>query len=702
MVILAFSIGDVLSQYLWPVVQLVVGLGLVIFVHELGHFLGAKWADIKVERFSVGFGKPIWSYRRGETEYRIGILPLGGYVKMLGQDDVKPVMEEQPQPRSWQSTSVGKRLVVLAAGVAMNMVFAAILFIVVGLVGIRFPASVVGGVTRDYPAAKAEITWADGQAASSATQAAAPSAATRGLKPGDRIVKIDGKDVLRMARVRFKAMLAKPNEEFTMTFERDLNGRKRIGTASLGVKPVTSRPEGTSLVFGIAPAAGTVFGEDKKLLYDDPFRKGDRVLAVDGREIKHSWEIPLIEKTLDGGVVTVTVQRGSDRADIQVQPELAGGKLGDVIYVADGSRLYGRIIRRQEHEVTIRLEEGTEKEFDRRDVDTGRDELLDFLGLTPRLKIAAVEKGSPAGKAGLRPGDVIARYGDRGAPTFRRFLDINDKVVGTDTDIVVIRDGKTLPPIQIAPVKHKDRVLVGVLQGSDLAHTVVAGVRPGSPAAAAGVRSGDVIEKINSRGVNSWIDVFQTLRGLIGKEVTLTWRHGTGRETASLGKLTKEVFDPEDYEFTVFAGPRPLQQLTVRIVKANPLAAIAWGAEESAFFIAMTYGALRAWLTRTISGRQFSGPVGIVGAGVQVARQSLIKLIYLMAVIGVTIAVINFLPLPLLDGGLVVLVLIEKIRGRPLPLKVQAAIQIVGLVMIAGVFVAVTWSDISKLIWRSW
>ena len=105
----------------------------------------------------------------------------------------------------------------------------------------------------------------------------------------------------------------------------------------------------------------------------------------------------------------------------------------------------------------------------------------------------------------------------------------------------------------------------------------------------------------------------------------------------------------------------------------------------------MTYGTLRGWLTQRISGKQFSGPVGITGAAIHIGRRSWIKLVYLMAIVGVSVAVINFLPLPVLDGGHAVLLL-----------KVQAAIQVVGLAMIVGVFVALTWSDISKLIWHSW
>ena len=122
--------AGILSGQVVSILGLIVFLGLVIFVHELGHFLAAKWAGIKVEEFALGLGKRLAGFRRGETEYRLNILPFGGYVKMLGQDDFDPLHAEQADPRSWQRTTVGKRLVVLSAGVVMNVVFAVLVFVI--------------------------------------------------------------------------------------------------------------------------------------------------------------------------------------------------------------------------------------------------------------------------------------------------------------------------------------------------------------------------------------------------------------------------------------------------------------------------------------------------------------------------------------------------------------------------------------------
>src|SRR5215212_356426 len=154
-------------SYILSIALLVFGFGFVIFFHELGHFLAAKWVGIRVEQFAVGFGQALMSWRRGfgfvlgssgkkyeelvaageaegvgETEYRLNWIPLGGYVKMLGQDDLHP-NAEQDDPRAYNRKSIGARMFVVSAGVIMNIVLAAFGFMVVFLMGFRVqPAQV--------------------------------------------------------------------------------------------------------------------------------------------------------------------------------------------------------------------------------------------------------------------------------------------------------------------------------------------------------------------------------------------------------------------------------------------------------------------------------------------------------------------------------------------------------------------------------
>ncbi len=194
------------------IAALVFGFGFVVFFHELGHFLAAKWVGIKVEQFAVGFGHALFAFRKGlgfrvgsttkefeqrlrdhaekkfnrrgdisateysqvaaelglgETEYRLNWMPLGGYVKMLGQDDLNPAAQSD-DPRAYNRKSIGARMFVVSAGVIMNVILAAIFFMIVFLMGFNVPPSMVGGYQTNSPAQQA------------------------GLQIGDRIKSFDG------------------------------------------------------------------------------------------------------------------------------------------------------------------------------------------------------------------------------------------------------------------------------------------------------------------------------------------------------------------------------------------------------------------------------------------------------------------------------------------------------------------------------
>ena len=187
----------------WNILLVLLGFGAVILIHELGHFVVAKLCGIKVEAFSIGMPPILFGIKKadrgwrvrilpellrneegnseegllsftvgkkilpGETEYRIGLIPLGGFVKMLGQEDVGPVKTSE-DPRSFSNKSALSRAAVLAAGVTFNAISAVIAYIIVFLIGINLTAPVVGEVVTASPAARA------------------------GIKPGDEVIKIAG------------------------------------------------------------------------------------------------------------------------------------------------------------------------------------------------------------------------------------------------------------------------------------------------------------------------------------------------------------------------------------------------------------------------------------------------------------------------------------------------------------------------------
>jgi len=163
--------GMVLAQVLAivgaivPFMKVLIGFSIVILFHELGHFSMAKLCGVRVDKLAIGFGKEVVGFTRGETRYGLNILPLGGYVKMLGQEDFSLDKEKEwtaaSDPRSFTAQSVGRRALIVSAGVIMNLVFAALAFMIVFMVGMEALPAKVGYVVPDSPAERYGLQTGD-------------------------------------------------------------------------------------------------------------------------------------------------------------------------------------------------------------------------------------------------------------------------------------------------------------------------------------------------------------------------------------------------------------------------------------------------------------------------------------------------------------------------------------------------------------
>ncbi|HKD37539.1 MAG TPA: site-2 protease family protein, partial [Pirellulales bacterium] len=270
-----FSILGLLSTA-YTILKVAIGLGLVIFVHELGHFVVAKLCGVKCEKFYLGFDIGGWKlakFQWGETEYGIGILPLGGYVKMLGQDDnparyaeererakskevhaaaVKhpgdlphePTADDSAEkvvfdPRSYMAKSVPQRMAIISAGVIMNLIFAVIFAAVAYRFGVRYTPTVIGGTTPGYPA------W------------------LAGIQPGDKIVQIGSRPVDENLRFRedlqTHIILTGSNDSIQLGIERP--DAAQIETVELHPTEV-DKADPNIVVIGIIPAGSTTLGKE--------------------------------------------------------------------------------------------------------------------------------------------------------------------------------------------------------------------------------------------------------------------------------------------------------------------------------------------------------------------------------------------------------------------------------------------------------
>jgi regulator of sigma E protease len=158
----------------WYLLAAIPVFGLLVIVHEFGHFITAKWAGIRVEEFAIGFPPRLFGFKRGETLYSINLLPIGGYVRMPGENGETTDEHGNYDPRSFAAKPASKRLIVLLAGVTMNVILAIVLLTAAEAIGQPDPSKippVIGPVTSGSPAAQA------------------------GIQPGDRILSVNGRSV---------------------------------------------------------------------------------------------------------------------------------------------------------------------------------------------------------------------------------------------------------------------------------------------------------------------------------------------------------------------------------------------------------------------------------------------------------------------------------------------------------------------------
>jgi membrane-associated protease RseP (regulator of RpoE activity) len=215
---------------------IILGIAVLIMVHEAGHYLAAKRAGMKVTEFFLGFGPRIWSFRRGETEYGVKVLPLGGYVRIVGMNNIEEV-DPADEPRTYRQGTFGNRLTVVLAGVTVNIIVAALLFFIV------FAA-------RGMP---------DGPSTTIAEVVGGTPADQAGLEEGDRLVAIDGQPIDEWQDVP-DALADQAGEVTAFVVERDgvrrrieITPRERSANDSSGFVGIS--PEESFRSLGIVDAA---------------------------------------------------------------------------------------------------------------------------------------------------------------------------------------------------------------------------------------------------------------------------------------------------------------------------------------------------------------------------------------------------------------------------------------------------------------
>jgi regulator of sigma E protease len=284
-----------MSDFFISIAAVAVVLGFMILIHEFGHYAVAKWLGVRVEVFSIGFGKRLLGFRKGDTDYRISAIPLGGYVKMSGEN---PMDERTGDPAEFMSHSRWHRFLIAIAGPTMNILLAIFLLTTVYMVHYEYPVfldqpAVIEGVKHDSAAARA------------------------GLQPGDRIVEVDGIKNPTWEQLQPRVWLS-PNQPLTVTVQRgEQIFQKTIVPQAVTTSEVGSAgwyPEDTVTVDQVEPDTPAARAGMKE---------GDRIVSLDGHPLLSiEAMIDRLQQTQDNPV-DLTVIRGGQTLSFRLSPVLS-------------------------------------------------------------------------------------------------------------------------------------------------------------------------------------------------------------------------------------------------------------------------------------------------------------------------------------------------------------------------------------------
>lgn len=599
------------------IVLAALGIGLVIFVHEAGHFVAARICKVRVEVFSLGFGPRIFGRRHGNTLYQVAAVPLGGYVKMAGDESWS--QDEELAPDMLAAKSVGQRFFIYSGGVVANVLFGVVVFPILFSHGVRFDEPMIGPPSAGGPAWHA------------------------GLKDGTRILSVNGSDVYSFMHVPNEVALG-PTDHCELVIREPGASESRV----VRLVPEYSEEDGIYTI-GVDPAfdpSARVEVLEGSPAYEAGVRSGDRLVAIANEIPDRELWTRFRRVAGDGDPLEATFERDGETFEVEIVPRSAKKSSYKRIGVSppihliedvrDTPRTRGldlraqdRILRVGEHEIY------------------GPSDLLDALT-------------AASGRATL----TIAR--DGAERSVEVALADQAEVLGLDSDLAI---------------------------GPDRESTVLA-VSPGEPAWRAGLRSGDKVVRIDGAEVDDFQDITDCSRAAADKDRAMTFAvlrtdPATGESRALEVEVAPEPWYPPSYGLSSrFAS------YVYRV--DNPVQAIQVGIASCWKFLQDTWLTLKGIVASRVSPKNLGGPIAIGVYAHSWASAGLTKFFFFLCILSINLAFINVLPIPLLDGGHLFFLLIEKIKGSPVSERVMSYSQLVGLVLIVSLFVFVIYNDVQR------
>jgi regulator of sigma E protease len=706
---------DVVLDYAWMIGTVAVGLGLVIFVHELGHFLVAKACGVKCEKFYVGFDIPIsigplrlpsrfCRFQWGETEYGIGILPLGGYVKMLGQDDnpsnasaeaerirVRKSDETSPEedgatvsevptaeatgngedsfeldPRSFPAKPVPHRMAIISAGVIMNLIFAVIFATFAFRGGVPYMPCEIGGTVPGSPAWRAGI-----EERSLIVQLGANS------QPSDHL-RFDWD-------LRNAVGLSGGKEDIPIRIRKD-DGEEY----DLAIRPMLTKLRGHDIpMLGVEPAIEPVLNSQEPTIEGypaaratPPLKGGDRVVAVNGESIQDGYHLRRALAAHVAEDLKLVVERAPEETD----SETAFPERLDVTIPPNHLRRLGLVMT-----------------------------IGPVTGMFP---------GSPAEKAGFQEGDVIVSVA--GEPVLDP-VTLPERLrpfYGAEVEIIVQREETSGEPTQTtltvtpqpppgfefdsaagSPMSVRSLGLVFAVTPE------IADVIPESPAAWAGLQAGDEIVSVAFPSVDperDRADLINDGKPLKLNDHTITWPFILSRMQSLEADTCVEV-NFRNGARTGTAILRPVHSETYYGQRGLVFSAVSKTRRVDSFQEAVALGVRQTWedmsrvliflkklLTGGISPKNLGGPISIAAVAGSEVSQGIPRLLMFLTFLSANLAILNFLPIPALDGGHMLFLLAEGVRGKPVDERTQIALTLAGVACLLGLMIFVFALDIGR------
>jgi regulator of sigma E protease len=547
------------------VVYFLLLVGVLVTVHELGHFAAARVLGVGVTRLQIGFGPALVSVRAGDTEYRLGALPVGGYVRLLGEDPADPVTGPE-RARSFSHRPLWQRLFVVFAGPAANLLAPLPIYFFFYLGHTVVPAPVIGDVLAGSPAAAA------------------------GLEPGDEVVSVGGTSVRTWEDIEARVERS-PDQSLRFTVRR---GADTLSTYVTPRRHVLRQRDGMSkpqTLVGITqapmpPRVGIL--DDASPAARAGLRTGDLVISVEGRAVE-SWTVLARELTRHTRHARIAYLRAARAPVGFADVKLHRAALADVV---------------PQHHVGPTGE---------RTIDTGL--------YSAEFFVAAVEPGSPADRAGLRPGDLV-----------------------------VSLDGEP---------------------------------------------------------VSSWLRFDQALQAEPDRPHRVEWRRrraggGEERLAADVVQERRHVRDEYGHAQTilVFGAANDFRRGEGRMVPIDGrvLYAVSHAWDRTGRTIAEVAGSFGTLLTGGAPGESVGGPIMMYRIAAVSGQKGWDYFLLMIALVSVNLGLINLLPVPVLDGGYLLMFAVEGVSRRRLSPRARDALLTAGLVIIVCITVLALRNDIARYV----